>query len=160
MKTLSNAVEAQEVVVIKAPSKMDLVRPIFEEIYTEGYKLSEGCKSQRAEFIKRAQEEASMTKNGAATYFQNLSNQAKGQALYKYNVAKKVNDEEQTKETVNQATTALDETTEESAEKSTVGLFRWITKNAEGEETASFESRAKAQAAALVTKQTWADRNK
>lgn len=67
----------------KAPSKMDLCAKLYEEVFAKGYDL-EG-KSQRAVFIRRAIAELSMTKNGANTYYQNLSNAARGQGKYKYN---------------------------------------------------------------------------
>lgn len=67
----------------KEPSKMELARKLFQEIYTKGFDL--GGKSQRQVFIARAQTEVGLTKAGANTYFQNLSNEAKTGELYKYN---------------------------------------------------------------------------
>ena len=69
--------------VAKEPSKMELARKLFQEIYTKGFDL--GGKSQRQVFITRAQSEVGLTKAGANTYFQNLSNEAKTGELYKYN---------------------------------------------------------------------------
>jgi len=67
----------------KAPSKMDICKALYAEVFAPGYDL--GGKSQRAVFIKRAQEEKGMTKNGANTYYQNISNATRGKGLYKYN---------------------------------------------------------------------------
>ncbi len=67
----------------KAPTKMELAKKLYDEIYGAGYDL-EG-KSQRQVFIARAQAEIGLTKAGANTYFQNLSNEARGQGRYKYN---------------------------------------------------------------------------
>lgn len=168
----------------KAPSKMELARPIFKEIYAAGYKLSEGCKSQRAEFIKRAQAEIGMTAKGAATYFQNLSNEAKGESLYKYNTTKKADvagSEETTGEVAKQAIEAADANKgpeevkddlviDEASNKgpaevkndeltTEIGQHRWMVVNATGEEINSFSSRAKAQAAAKELGLDWQDRN-
>lgn len=67
----------------KAPSKMAKCEALYNEVFKPGYDL--GGKSQRAVFIKRAMEELEMTKNGANTYYQNLSNAARGKGKYKYN---------------------------------------------------------------------------
>lgn len=66
----------------KAPSKMELSRPLFNEIHAEGYVLREGSKSARSEFVTRAQDELGLTKAGAATYYQNLTNEKAGKPLY------------------------------------------------------------------------------
>ena len=71
----------------KAPSKMALARALRAEIYAAGYDLD--GKSQRQVFIARAQAEIGMTEAGANTYFQNLSNEAAGRGLYRYNVSEK-----------------------------------------------------------------------
>lgn len=143
----------------KEPTKMDLVRPIFKEIYSQGYKLSEGCKSQRAEFIKRAMAEAGMTKNGAATYFQNLTNESRGEPTYKYGKKKA---EGQTTEGANQALSAANansagQATEEN--ENAPGVHRWMTVNAAGEEIGSYVSRDKAKRAASSAGLEWKDRN-
>ena len=69
------------VAVVKAPSKMDLARPIFIEVTAVDYELPEG-KTARHTFIARSQEEAGLTPKGAATYWQNLTKEAKGEPLY------------------------------------------------------------------------------
>ena len=79
-KTAATQAVAPEV---KAPTKMELAKKLYDEIYSSGYDL-EG-KSQRQVFIARAQAEIGLTKAGANTYFQNLSNEARGQGRYKYN---------------------------------------------------------------------------
>ena len=68
--------------VVKAPSKMALARPIVQEVTAEGAVLPEGCKTPRAAFISRAVAEIELTEKGAATYFQNLTKEAKGGPLY------------------------------------------------------------------------------
>jgi hypothetical protein len=169
---------AQNTATTKTPSKMDLARPIFNEIYAPGYKLSEGVKSQRAEFIKRAQAEIGMTANGAATYFQNLSNQAKGDPLYKYNGKKKAAEQTTEAPTVGEVKTAEDATnatatqaidaanaqastgpSNDSDEVTAIGEHRWMVVNAAGEEINSFPSRAKAITAAKELNLDWQDRN-
>lgn len=67
----------------KAPSKMDICKELYAEVFAKGYDL--GGKSQRAVFIARAIAEKGMTKNGANTYYQNISNAQRGKGLYKYN---------------------------------------------------------------------------
>lgn len=67
----------------KAPSKMAICKALYDEVFAPGYDL--GGKSQRAVFIARAMAEKGMTKNGANTYYQNISNAARGKGLYKYN---------------------------------------------------------------------------
>lgn len=80
--TITTVVEAAPVAVEpKAPSKMELARPIFKEVTAEGAVLPEG-KTARATFIARAVAEIGLTDKGAATYYQNLTKEAKGQPLY------------------------------------------------------------------------------
>lgn len=79
----TNAPAAPAAAVEKAPSKMAKCEALYNEVFKPGYDL--GGKSQRAVFIKRAMEELEMTKNGANTYYQNLSNAARGKGKYKYN---------------------------------------------------------------------------
>lgn len=145
----------------KAPTKAQLAHVIFKEIYAKGYKLSEGCKSQRAEFIKRAQAEAGLTKHGAATYFQNFTNEAKGEGRYKYGTKKSA--EASTTESAGQANAAADANANkgpsEDEDKNEVGQHRWMVVNAAGEEIASYPSRDKAKQAAKSTGLEWKDRN-
>lgn len=67
----------------KQPSKMELARDLFAEVFAKGYNLD--GKSQRQVFITRAINEIGLSKAGANTYFQNLSNESRGEPLYKYN---------------------------------------------------------------------------
>lgn len=82
--TVSDAANAAPAVgEVKAKSKMAECKELYDEVFAKGYDL--GGKSQRAVFIARAQAEKGMTKSGANTYYQNLSNAARGKPLYKYN---------------------------------------------------------------------------
>lgn len=64
------------------PSKMDKAKVLFAGLNDGTIALAEG-KSARATFIAAAQlEDIGMTKNGAATYWQNLVSAAKGGKLY------------------------------------------------------------------------------
>lgn len=84
MKTATTtAIATTEVAETKVPSKMELAKVLFAEIYGPEYDL--GGKSQRQVFIARAQSEINLTKAGANTYFQNLTNLSRGDSLYKYN---------------------------------------------------------------------------
>lgn len=144
-------------------SKMDHSRILFAEIYAPGYKLKmEGAKSQRSEFVKRAMAEFGATKNGAATYFQNLSNEAKGQPLYKYTPKKK------TKAGTEQAEGQLADTTAQggaaadlnnSSGEGEIGKFRWTVSNEAGEEVASFPIRKTAIEYAKTNGLVQGDRN-
>lgn len=148
----------------KEMSKMDHSRILFAEIYAPGYKLKmEGAKSQRSEFVKRAMAEFAATKNGAATYFQNLSNEAKGQPLYKYTPKKKA-----TKAGTEQAEGQLTQTTDQagqaadlnnSAGEGEIGKFRWTVSNEAGEEVASFPVRKTADEFAKANGLVRGDRN-
>jgi hypothetical protein len=144
-------------------SKMAHSRILFAEIYAPGYKLKmEGAKSQRSEFVKRAMAEFGATKNGAATYFQNLSNEAKGQPLYKYTPKKKTKEgteqaEGQLTETTNQAGKAAD--LNNSASEGAIGEFRWTVSNEAGEEVASFPVRKTADEYAKANGLVRGDRN-
>lgn len=137
----------------KPVTKMEQAKKLYAEIFTPGYKLKEGTTSQRSEFIRRAIDEFQMTKAGAGTYYQNLSNKDRGQDLYKYN-KKKTGTKAEVKEgevaagtVTGQANQALeskgknDQTTDEGS----VGQYRWTCKNEAGEEVASFPTRSKAQ---------------
>ncbi|MNC05252.1 hypothetical protein D3C75_527210 [compost metagenome] len=71
------------------PSKMDKAKPLFAGLRDGSIAVDEG-KSQRATFIARAQlPEIGMTKNGAATYWQNLVSLEKGGKLYPHTSTKK-----------------------------------------------------------------------
>lgn len=71
------------------PSKMDKAKPLFFGLKDGSIALDEG-KSARATFIARAQlPEIGMTKNGAATYWQNLVSLDKGGKLYPHTSTKK-----------------------------------------------------------------------
>lgn len=68
-------------VVVK--NKMQIARDVFAQVTAEGADLGEQ-KSARQAFIAMVMEQADMSKNGAGTYWQNLSNEQKGMGLYKY----------------------------------------------------------------------------
>lgn len=68
---------------VKAPSKMARCKVLYDEVFAPGYVLN--GETQRAVFIKRAMAELEMSKHGANTYYQNLSNDARGLGKYKYN---------------------------------------------------------------------------
>lgn len=142
-------------------TKMDHARKLFAEVYSQGYKFKvEGSKSQRNEFVKRAIAEFGMTKNGAATYFQNLSNEAKGEKLYKYTSKKKADvpgAEGQLTETTNAANTAADNN--KSAAEGAIGEFRWTCNNEAGEEVASFPVRKTADEYSKANGLVRGDRN-
>lgn len=64
------------------PSKMDKAKVLFAGLRDGSIALAEG-KTARATFIAQAQEaDIGMTKNGAATYWQNLVSKEKGGKLY------------------------------------------------------------------------------
>lgn len=154
-----------------AKSKVAYARELWAEIYTPGYKFKiEGAKSHRNEFIKRAINEFGMTQNGAATYFQNLSNAAKGEPLYKYSKGK---GKKTTKAETADATGTLEQTTAEAGKglveeanndktsgEGVIGKFRWMVTNAAGEELSSWPIRSTAQAEAKKIGAEWADRTK
>lgn len=171
MTTTNTAAQTTEAQAPAAPmTKMDHARKLWKEIYTPGYVFKiEGAKSQRNEFIKRAIKEFGMTQNGAATYFQNLSNEAKGEPVYKYN---KTKGKGTTKAQTADATGTLEQTTGEAGKALTeqtnkdrtstegeVGKFRWMVLNEAGEELSSWATRSQATAAAKEVGATWADRN-
>lgn len=74
-----------------APSKMDLCKPLFSGLKDGSIALIEG-KSARATFISKAVDDLGLTKNGAATYWQNLTSLDKGGKLYPHTAAKKKTD--------------------------------------------------------------------
>ena len=126
-------------------SKMQLAIQLYNEIFAPGYKLD--GKTQRAVFIERAITEIEMTKNGASTYYQNISNKVnKGMKLYHYN--------KPTKKTVDKAEKQAVETAAQLEQ------HRWYVVNEAGEEVNSFESRNKAQVFAKDNNYKWMDRNK
>lgn len=147
-------------------TKMDHSRILFAEIYAPGYKLKmEGAKSQRSEFVKRAMAEFGATKNGAATYFQNLSNEAKGQPLYKYSAKKKdvQTAEGQLNQTTDTAAANLPKPeaadNNNSVAEGEPGAFRWTCVNEADEEVASFPIRKSAQEYAKQNNLKQGDRN-
>lgn len=86
--TDTNAAPAAPVV----PSKMDKAKILFAGLRDGSIALAEG-KSARATFIAEAQNaEIGMTKNGAATYWQNLVSKEKGGKLYPHTSTKKTAD--------------------------------------------------------------------
>lgn len=134
--------EVKPVVKVK---KIDQCRAIYQEIFTRGYDLK--GKGQRAHFIERSMSELGISKHCAGTYYQNLSNEAGGQPLYKYNkTAPKKSD----------AATAL----EQLAETAQVAQERWFVVNAEGQEVNNFKTRAEAQKFAKENDLEWKDRSK
>lgn len=134
----------------KAPSKMQLARKVYDEIFTRGYNLN--GKTQRSVFIERCIDEIGMTKNGASTYYQNISNQVnKGMKLYAYNkpsTKKKVTKQEVVQ--AEQKLLALPLLSEE----------RWMVIDEKGQEVNCFSSRTKAQTFAKDNGMKWLDRNK
>lgn len=92
----NNAVETTETNAAAAapaapavPSKMDKSKVVFAGLRDGSIPLAEG-KSARATFIAMVQEpEIGATKNGAATYWQNLVSLEKGGKLYPHTSTKK-----------------------------------------------------------------------
>lgn len=123
-------------------NKVAIARQVFAAVSAPDYDLGE-VKSVRQAFISQAMSAADLTKHGASTYWQNLSNEARGKGLYKYNkVAKKAVE------------------VEVQVEVQATEQHRWMVVGENNKEIASFESRAKAQAEAKATGMKWADRNK
>lgn len=89
MTDTNNATEntTTEAAAPKAPSKMDRAKEIFAEL-KDASKVAEG-KTARATFIDRAVAELQMSKQGAATYWQNLTSLDKGGKLYPHSGSKK-----------------------------------------------------------------------
>lgn len=136
--------------VVKAPSKMSRAIKLYEEIHTPGYKLD--GKTQRAVFIERSQKECDLTKNGAGTYYQNISdNKNHGKGLYHRNKPAK---KKPTKADV------------KSAEASVLlalphlEAHRWMAINDQGVEVHNFKTRGEAQNYAKDHGFKWADRTK
>lgn len=85
--TDTNAAAATPAPVV--PSKMDKSKVLYAGLLDGSIPLMEG-KSARATFIAKAQEEEiGATKNGAATYWQNLESARKGGKLYPHTSTKK-----------------------------------------------------------------------
>lgn len=135
----------------KKVTKMDQARGLFKEIFARGYDLK--GKSQRSTFIDRAMAEQGLSKHCAGTYYQNLTNEANGKPLYKYNKTKPKKAEGTTKEQVNEMTEQLLALTHQVAE-------RWFVVNAEGQELNNFKTRGEAQKYAKDNGLDWKDRNK
>ena len=104
-------------------SKMNKAKAIFAKA------------TSRKEFIEMAIVEAELSKHGAATYYQNLKNEAKGESLYKYN-----------KNVV-------------KAEVEYIPTHRWLVVK-EGKAVACFPSRQKAQDHAKLNGLKWKDASK
>ena len=132
-------------------SKMTLARTIYQEIFARGYKLPEG-KTQRAHFIARAIVEVPMSQHGAATYYQNLSNEANGQKTYKYNKPAKKTTAKVTKKAVAKMEEVVLALTHQATE-------RWMCVNGFGYEVNSFKTRTMAQLFAKDNGLKWKDRN-
>lgn len=161
MKTENTAANTEAQAPAAPMTKMDHSRILFKEIYTAGYKFKIAtAKSQRSEFIGRAMNEFGATKAGAATYFQNLSNLAKGEPLYKYTAKKKTvpGAEGQLADTTGQAGKAADTDLNNSAGEGEIGAHRWTCMNEAGEEIASYPIRKTAQEYVKTNGGSWGDR--
>lgn len=141
---------ATNVAPITKVTKMSLAKILFAQIFTPGYDLK--GKTQRAEFIERGMKEHAFTKHGAGTYFQNLTNLANGQPLYKYNKSKP-KAKPTTKADVAEMEGQLLALTHQAAE-------RWMAVNEEGVEVNNFKTRTEAQNFAKVNGLKVKDRNK
>lgn len=147
----------------EAPSKMDQAKVLFAEIFTPGYKFKhQEAKSQRGEFIKRAMAEFGMTKAGAGTYYQNLSNHIqKGKKLYEYTPKKATKAEVagaegQLNAAAGQANAA--NAMEQLPDAGSAGKHRWIVENTAGEELESWPTRQAAVDRAKELGVEWTDR--
>lgn len=100
----------------KAPTKADKARPIFAEVTGADYVLPEG-KTARAEFIRRAQEEAELTAKGAATYWQNLTKAARGEPMYGKKKAAQPQAETQTEQSAADANSAAASNAQEEGQE-------------------------------------------
>ena len=101
--------------------------------------------ASRKEFIEKAVE-AGLTKHGAATYYQNLKNEAKGESLYKYN------------KTASNANDKVEQEAEQ-VEQEYIPVNRWLVVK-EDKPVACFSSRQKAQDYAKENGLKWKDANK
>lgn len=129
-------------------AKIVLARALFQEIFTRGYDLK--GKTQRATFMERADKELGMSKHCAGTYYQNLTNEANGKPLYKYNKPAK---KKPTKAEAQEMADQLLALTHQAAE-------RWYVTNTEGVEVHNFKTRGEAQKFAKDNGLEWKDRNK
>lgn len=68
---------------VKAPTKMELAAPIYEQILAMSAEQL-GGKTPRRVFMDRCAAELGMGAAGANTYFQNLKNEHAGEGRYKY----------------------------------------------------------------------------
>ena len=128
--------------VAKAPkTKMSIAKELFDKVNARGFDLN--GKTQRGAFLQHAVE-AGLSLHCAGTYYQNLSNEARGLPRYKYN-------KRPTKNDVKAA---------EAEVLSNIGKHRWMVVDKDGKEVDSFESRAAAQKAAKEVNSKWADRTK
>lgn len=161
----------------KVPSKMELCKALYKEVFAKDYDLQ--GKSQRAVFIARAQSELGMTKNGANTYYQNISNAERGGELYKYNkyerkgkAAPKANADDEnntglppvagTPAPKPAPTKAQVKAAEGQANKTGADISqRWQLKDPKGNVVNSFSSREKAKKASIQAGAgyTWSDRD-
>lgn len=130
-------------------TKVDLARNLYKEIFTRGYDLK--GKTQRATFMERADKELGLSKHCAGTYYQNLTNEANGKPLYKYN--KPAKKKAATKAEVKEMTEQLLALTHQASE-------RWFVTNAEGVEVHNFKTRGEAQKFAKDNGLEWKDRTK
>ena len=104
--------------------------------------------NSRKEFIEKAIE-AGLTKHGAATYYQNIKNEAKGESLYKYN---------KTASNSNSNSNKVEQEAEQ-IEQDYVPVNRWLVVEND-KPVACFSSRQKAQDYAKENGLKWKDANK
>lgn len=139
---------------------VEVCRELFAEVSAEGYTMKiEGAKSLRGEFIQRAITECGMTKNGAATYYQNLKNEAAGKPLYY--PTKKSEDQPKTFVDLTSALAMPAPSSEVNEAVEEAINHRWMVWNpSTNSEVASFETRSKAQEMAKSLNMVWKDRSK
>ena len=138
---------------------VEVCRELFAEVSAEGYVMRiEGAKSLRGEFIQRAITECGMTKNGAATYYQNLKNEAAGKPLY-YPTKKSEDQPKTFVDLTSVLASAPSSNVNEAVEEAV--QHRWMVWNpSTNSEVASFETRSKAQEMAKNLNMVWKDRTK
>lgn len=138
---------------------VEVCRELFAEVSAEGYVMRiEGAKSLRGEFIQRAITECGMTKNGAATYYQNLKNEAAGKPLY-YPTKKSEDQPKTFVDLTSVLASAPSSNVNEAVEEAV--QHRWMVWNpSTNSEVTSCESRAKAQEMAKSLNMVWKDRTK
>lgn len=177
MTTKTNAAEQTNTApVAKAPTKMDLAKVIYDEVFAPGYDLK--GHSQRKNFIDRVIAEVpGATKNLANTYYQNISNLKRGKKLYQHNTyqSKKTKGEatppstpasSPASELPGAAGAALSKATVKAAETQATQTAadltkRWQVKDGEGKVINSFDTRQEAKNEADKGETwTWADANK